>query len=100
MKKGQVVVFTLMLAVVLIVLAIAFAPTLIEMTNQARGDNNLTTSAEYGGDIETTGLNCTGTNDSYVQAACVITDSYTPYFVGFLIALGGAVIGARIAFGS
>ncbi|MCK9371133.1 hypothetical protein M0R04_14570 [Candidatus Dojkabacteria bacterium] len=99
-NKGQVVIFTLMLAVVVIILAISFAPVLMEATTNARNDTIVMNNSDNTGTVETIGMNCTGTTDAYVQAGCIVTDAFTPYFVGFLVAIGLAVLGARIAFGS
>lgn len=94
--KGQVVFFTLMFTVVLIILAIALVAPVNEFVTDARGDS-------YN---ETTGLGCDNatilaneTTGEFTRGTCVITDLYTPYFFGFLIALGAAVLGARVLAG-
>lgn len=89
-NKGQVAIFTIMLAVVVILLAIAFAPVIKEFVDDARNETN----------DNTIGLNCTSDLISdYDRATCVVADSFNWYFFGFLIAFAGSIIGARILFG-
>jgi len=88
-KNGQVIAFTLMLAVVIIILALAMTYPISEAVGNARNESS--------GD--TIGLNCTTTTDEFVQGTCIVTDLFTPYFIGFVIALAGAVVGAKILFG-
>lgn len=88
-KRGQAIIFLLMIGSVIIILALAFANPLKQVTDDARN----TTSGD------TLGLNCVNTTDTFVEAACISTDIAMPYFIGFMIAIAGAVIGAKIFFG-
>lgn len=80
-NKGQVVFLTMMIGIVIIVLALAFAPGLKSQIDVTRG---------------ATGLNCTNTSIStFDQATCVVTDLNMFYFVGGLIFIAGAVLVGR-----
>lgn len=89
-KKGQVVLYTLMLAVVLILLALALAPALTSIGGTIRAD---TTDTQIG-------LNCSNPNlDDYYKGTCMIHDLTTPFFIGAIIGIAGIVIGAKIIWG-
>ena len=86
-NKGQAVMVALMIGVVFIVLAMAFAPTLKIFSDNARNTTSETS----------VGLDCSNESISdWDKANCVATDSMMPYFVGFLIFAGGAIITAKI----
>ena len=88
-KKGQTIIYGLMVALAIIVLALALAPPVTNFSATAM--NNTTTTS--------VGLNCTdGSIDNYYKAACVVTDLYSPYFVGALLFIGGAILISRIIF--
>jgi hypothetical protein len=81
-NKGQIMLVALMVGVVIIILALAFAGPTKQFVDGARG---------------TDGLNCSSNLlDKYYQADCVATDLLTPAFIGFLIVLGGIIIIARL----
>lgn len=89
-KQGQLVLFGLMLSLTIIILAVALATPIRDFTiismNQTDGD--------------TIGLDCDNVSISdFDKGTCVIVDSFNWFFVGTLVALGGAVIGAKILFG-
>ena len=85
--RGQVFFITLMIAAVFIVLALAFAPVVKQFTDSARNSSSDTQ----------VGLDCTNSSISdYDKANCVATDSLMPYFIGFLIFAGGAIIAAKV----
>ena len=86
-KKGQTMALAFMLAVVVILLALAFAKPVNEMTTMAMND----TSAIGG-------MNCTATTDEFVKAACWTADIGQFYVIGGLLALAGVIIGARALF--
>jgi len=86
-KKGQIVVYGLMLGMVVIILAMALAPAGNEMISSAM---NVTTADAFG-------LDCTNSSISnFDKGACVVTDFSLFYFFGGLIFIGGAVIVGRI----
>ena len=88
-NKGQVVIYTLMLGVVLIILALALAPALKVFSDTARADSTDTQI----------GLNCSNPNlDDYYKGTCVVQDLNTPYFVGIVLGIAGMVIGAKVIF--
>ena len=88
-KNGQVFFYTFMLGIVIIILALAFAYPVKQAVDTARNPSS--------GDF--TGLDCANTSISnYDKAACLITDVTTPYFIIGLLAIGGAVIGAKLLF--
>jgi ABC-type sugar transport system substrate-binding protein len=81
-KRGTSFFLILMLAVIFFLLGLALASPLNAVVQESR-----TTAA----------LNCTNSSiDSYKKGACVITDLYSPYFVGILFGIAGAILGARI----
>jgi hypothetical protein len=81
-----------MLAIVIIICALAFAPVVNNITGSAMNKTN-----EFG---EQGGMDCTNTTISdFQKAACWTIDIGQFYFIGGLIALAGIVIGARILWG-
>ena len=76
-----------MLAVCLIIMGIAWASPVNEMTTAARNE-----TSEIGG------MNCTGTADDFVKAGCMVADIGQAYFIGGIIAIDGLIIAARIIF--
>jgi len=88
-KKGQVLIVTFMIGLVVLIVALALAPGLQQSIELARNDS---TSSSVG-------LNCS--NDSisnFDKAACVASDITLPYFIGFLLFFAGAIIVGRIIF--
>ena len=85
-SKGQVVLFALMVAVVLILLAIAFAPVVKVFVDEARNSSSETS----------VGLDCGNESISdYDKANCVAVDAFNWYWFAFLIGLAGAVVVGR-----
>lgn len=84
-QRGQITIFyTFMIGITVIVLALAFAPTLKIFTNDAMDSSN---------------LDCDNSSISYFdQSACIITDVSLFGFIGGLIFIVGSIIGARIVF--
>ncbi|MFP4457164.1 MAG: hypothetical protein ACLFPS_05835 [Clostridia bacterium] len=88
-KKGQLAFYSLMLGLLIIILALALAPSVSYFTNSAR---NATSG-------DTLGLDCDNESISnFNKAACIATDVNLFYFVGSLILIGGGIITARIIF--
>lgn len=93
-RGGQAIFFLIMFAIIVIVLALALAPSIGEFISDTR---NETQGSWSGGQP---GLNCTSTTISdFNKGACLITDITLPYFIGFLLALAGAVVGAKLVIG-
>jgi len=89
-NKGQVVIYGLMIALVLMVLALALAPSVSQFTESARNESS--------GD--TIGLNCSNPDlDNFNKATCVVVDINLFYFIGGLIFISGAIATAKIVFG-
>jgi len=89
-KKGLTQFVTIMLAVTIVVLALALGGSVREFTDDARAENST-----IGGQ----GLDCDNeTLSDYTTGTCIIADLYIPTFIGVLMGLAGAVIGARIIF--
>ncbi len=89
-KKGSVVIYGLCLGLLIIILALALAPVVKNLTDGARNETS--------GD--TVGLDCD--NDSisnFDKGACVATDLTLFYFIGSLIFIGGLIITSKIVFG-
>lgn len=88
-SKGSVMIFSIMLGLVVIILALALAPAGKEIISSAM---NVSTS-------DTIGLDCG--NDSisnFDKATCIITDFSLFYFFGGLILIAGLIITGRIIF--
>lgn len=89
-RRGQVFFLTLMIAIVFIILALAFAPVTKEFTDTAR---NPTTDTSVG-------LDCGNSSISnFDKASCVFVDMFNPYFTGFLIFMAGVIIAAKVYYG-
>lgn len=83
-NKGQVVIFTLMLSIVIIILALAFAPVLKQSVEDARNPDS---------------LDCSNTSISnFDKLGCLSTDASLFGFIGIAIFLAGSIIGARVIF--
>lgn len=81
-KKGQVIIYALMIGMVILILALSFIPSINIFTSNARN-----TTSQFGG------LDCNNQSISdYNKAACLSTDLTMPIFIGILIFIGGAVI--------
>jgi len=88
-KKGQVVGYSLMLGVVVLVLAMAFAFPVKQTTDIARNNT----------DGDTLGMDCGNSSISNFQkGACMVTDISIFYFIGGLIVIAGSNITAKIIF--
>jgi len=89
-KSGSVVLFTMSLGIVIIILALALAPAVVEFTGTAMN--------ETAGDIQ--GLDCNNESiNNFNRAACLATDLTPFYFLGALIFIGGIIITAKVKFG-
>lgn len=76
-KQGNTFIVVLMMALLFFFIGLAIAAPLNEVVQEQR-DN----------------ANCSLTNLTiYQQGGCVIMDLYSPYFIGIIFALGGALIG-------
>ena len=85
--KGQVFLLTLMIAIIFILFGLAISPAIKQFTDSAR---NASTDTQVG-------LDCANNSISdFNKANCIAVDLYNPYFVGFLIFIAGAIIGAKI----
>jgi hypothetical protein len=88
-KKGSVLIYSIMVGLVVIILALALAPAVSESIGTAR-------NASVG---DTIGLNCTsGLISNFDKAACVASDLTIFYFISALIFIGGAIIVSRVIF--
>ena len=82
-NQGQVWFYALMVGTVIIILALAFAPGVKNITDDARSATN--------------GMNCSNVNNTdMVKSACIATDTISPLFIGFVLFLGGATILAKV----
>ena len=88
-KKGQVIIYCLMVALVIVILALALAKPTSDFVASAM--NNST--------ADSLGLNCSdGSIDNYVNATCIVTDLLPFYFIGALLFIGGAILVSKIVF--
>jgi len=89
-KKGQVWAYSLMLAIVLLVLSLALAPAGKKFVDDAMNEST--------GDF--IGLDCSNENiTNFAKGACTITDFSLFYFFGGIILIAIGVIGAGISIG-
>ena len=70
-----------MLAIVVIILGLAWAFPINEATSNARTD-----------------MNCSTTTDDFVSAGCLVTDIGQGYFIISILAIAGTVIAVRVIF--
>ena len=89
-KNGQTVIYGFMLGLVILIVALAIAPAVVEQTqrtmNQTSGDN--------------VGLSCNNeTISNFDKAACYATDLTPFYFIGILLFIAGIIVTAKIVFG-
>lgn len=85
--RGQVFFVTMMIALVFIILALAFSPVIKQFSDNAR---NQTTDTQVG-------LDCSNASISdFDRANCLFVDYMNPYFTGFLIFAAGAIIVAKL----
>jgi hypothetical protein len=78
----------IMIAALVIVLALALAPSMLQFTNGAMNETSVT-----GGN----GLNCTSTLISdYDKGACVLIDLFTPIFFIILLGVAGIIITLKL----
>lgn len=97
-NKGQMFFFSLMLVVVVLILALALAPAIKEEVDNVR--NNTLQSVDSDSSEVGSGLGCSNSSiDDFRRATCIITDLTTPAWIGILLGLGGAILGARIILG-
>jgi hypothetical protein len=86
-KRGQVIFFTLMLSVVVVLLAMALIPVV----------NEFATGAMNGTSDTAVGLDCGNSSISdYTKGQCVLTDAATPYFFFGFIGIALLIIGAKL----
>jgi len=88
-NKGQVIIVTFMIGLVVLILALALAPAIQESTDTAR---NSSTNSSVGLDCDNSSIS------NFDKASCVATDITLPYFIGFLLFFAGAIIVGRIIF--
>lgn len=94
-KQGQVFFFTLMLAIVAIILALALSPAIKDFVTEARNETGA--SGEPG--LHCSNITEGGTLTDFDRATCIITDLTLPYWIGIVLGLAGAAIGARLILG-
>ena len=86
-NKGQVAIYTLMLGIVIILFALAIAPSIKAVNDDARSANT----------EDHLGLDCSNSSISdFQKAQCVVTDISMPYWILGVIFIGGAVIISRL----
>ncbi len=89
-KSGSVIIFTMMLGMTIIIVALALAPPVQEVTEAAM-------NATVG---DTFGLDCSNESiSSFNKATCIATDLSMFYFLGALIFIGGFVLTVKVRSG-
>ncbi len=87
-NKGQVIIISFCIGLVVAILALALAPALQSQITDARNSTD-----------SSIGLDCDNESISnFDKAACVATDITLPYFIGFLLLLAGAIVVGRLIF--
>jgi hypothetical protein len=88
-KSGQIIFYSLMLSLTIIILTLAIAPSVKQFNDTAMNESS--------GDFY--GLDCGNESISTFQkGACVVTDISSFYFIGSLLLIGGGVIVFKIIF--
>jgi hypothetical protein len=88
-NSGSVVLYGMMLGILIIILALALAPSVRDFTKTAMNNT----------DGDTVGLDCNNASISnYDKGTCIITDSINFYFIGALILIGGGFFTYKILF--
>lgn len=88
-ERGSVSFYGFMLGLVVVILALALAPVVVEVSGNAQ-------NTTYQGNPA---LDCSNTSISdFSKVACYATDISPFYFIGSLIFLAGALITARYIF--
>jgi hypothetical protein len=88
-NKGQTVIYTLMLAAVVVLFVIGIAPTLKIFTENARAPTSDTA----------VGLDCANNSISdFDKASCTMVDINFPFVILSMLALAGVIIGAKVMF--
>ena len=90
-NQGQIFMYSLMLGIVVIMMALILAGPTKDVIDSAR--SNVTDEGQAG-------LDCANsTITDFDKAGCLVSDITIFYFIGALIFVGGAVITARLVFG-
>jgi len=89
-KKGQVLFYSFMLGILVLVLALAFTEPVKQQVDSIRN----TTTIEG-----TVGLDCANSTISdYDKGACLVADLTIFHFIGGLIFISGAILTAKLIF--
>jgi len=89
-KRGQVLMYSFMLGLLILVLALAFTQPVKEQIDSIRNTTTLEGTA---------GLDCANSSISdYDKGACVVSDLITFHFIGGLIFVAGAILTAKLIF--
>jgi len=103
-KNGQVLFFTLMIGLTVLVLALGLAFPVKQSVDNARNSTQ-TTNITYdigngtiaNGTIEVLGMDCSNTSiSSFNKGACLVADMSLFYFIGGLIFMVGSIIAAKV----
>jgi len=89
-NRGQVIFFTLMIGLTVLILALALAFPVKQASDEATNYSNNATGTQ-------TTLDCN--NDSisdYDKATCIVADLSMFYFIGGLIFLVGSILAAKV----
>lgn len=97
-NNGSVMIYSMMIGLVILVLALALAPSVQQATQSARnGTQDIWNGTDY---TSSSGLNCSSSTISiFDKSACIATDLNLFYFIGGLIFIAGAFVGTKVIFG-
>ena len=91
-KKGQVIFFTFMIGITVLVLALGLTFPVKQSSNDA---------TNYSGNVTHNGQTLDCNNDSisnFDKGACLVADLSMFYFIGGLIFMVGAILAAKVLF--
>ena len=89
-NRGQLVIYSFMLGIIILILALALAPPVKEFVDNSRNETD--------GDL--VGMDCSNESiSSFQKAGCLATDLTLFYFIGTLVFMAGAIMGARVLLG-
>lgn len=92
-RRGIFQILVIALAVVIIIVALAFAPAVRDMSQDVRNG----TAHQLTGTVNGTALNCANaTISNFDNASCNYVDYFPSLFIGFLIFVAGAIAVGRL----
>jgi len=96
-NKGQVMFFTLMIGIAVLVFVMALAFPVKEAVDNTTNYSGSANSDSWNGTTGTTTLDCNNASISiFNKGACIVADMSMFYFIGGLIFMVGGIIAAKV----